>query len=73
MNRHRFLLQTSQAVFEGGSMRRVIVEVQDEFAVLRLKGAAKIYVVPWSTLYRFAETQDAERELKAKKAQLGLW
>jgi hypothetical protein len=36
--KRRFLLQTSQAVFESGALRQVVVEAQDGFAVLRLKG-----------------------------------
>ena len=35
----RFLLATSQAVYEKGTLRQVILEAQDGFAVLRLKGS----------------------------------
>ena len=72
MAQKRFLLQSSQAVFERGSMRRVIIEAHDNFAILRLKGLENDYAVPWSTIYRFAQAQVAERALKAQKARLGL-
>lgn len=67
----RFVLETSQAVFEGGAMRQVMVEAQDGFAVLRLKGLGESYDVPWSTVYRLAAMQAAERELKARRAKFG--
>ena len=72
MSQRRFLLQSSQAVFECGSMRRVVIEAHDNFAVLRLKGLQGDYAVPWSMIYRFAQAQIAERALKAAKAELGL-
>lgn len=72
MSQRRFLLQSSQAVFERGAMRRIIVHAHDNFVVLRLKGMENDYSIPWSTIYRFAQAQVAERALKARKAQLGL-
>lgn len=68
--KRRFLLQTSQAVFESGALRQVTVEAHDGFAVLRLKGAAEAYPVPWGAVYHLAAAQAAERELKARKAKL---
>jgi hypothetical protein len=72
MSQQRFLLQSSQAVFERGAIRRIVVEAHDNFAVLRLKGLKNDYAIPWSTIYRFAQAQVAERALKAQKAELGL-
>ena len=68
----RFSLQTTQSVFERGCLRRVTIEAEDDYAVLLLRGLSKSYAIPWSTLYRFAEAQEEERELRAKKARLGL-
>ena len=56
----RFLLATSQAVYEEGALRQVVVEAQDGFAI------------PWNAVYHLAATQAAERELRARRAQLGL-
>jgi hypothetical protein len=72
MKQRRFLLQSTQAVFERGAVRPLIVEAHDSFVVLRLKGMQNDYSVPWTTIYRFAQAQVAERALRARKAQLGL-
>jgi hypothetical protein len=68
----RFLLETSQAVFEDGGLRQVIVEAQDGYAVLRLRGLKNGFAVPWEAVYHLAAAQSAERELKARKAQMGV-
>lgn len=72
MSKPRFILQSSQAVFERGAMRRLTIEAHDNFAVVKLRGLKNDFSVPWSTIYRFAQAQIAERALKARKAQLGL-
>jgi len=72
MSQRRFLLQTPQSVFERGAIRRITVEAHDNFVVLRARGLANDYALPWSTIYRFAQAQIAERALKAQKAELGL-
>jgi hypothetical protein len=72
MKQKRFLLQSTQSVFERGALRPLIVEAHDSFVVLKLKGMQNDYAVPWTTIYRFAQAQVAERALKARKAQLGL-
>ncbi len=70
--KRRFFLQTSQAVFEGGALRQVVVEAQDGFAVLRLKGLDVSYPIPWGTVYHLAAMQAAERELKARRVKFGV-
>ena len=72
MSQQRFLLQSTQSIFERGAARRVTVEAHDNFVVLRLKGLQNDYAVPWGTIYRFAQAQAAERALRVRKAQLGL-
>ena len=72
MKQRRFTFQTKQAVFVRGSMRKVIVEAHDNFAILRAQGLENDYAIPWATIYRFAQAQLAERALKAQKAELGL-
>jgi hypothetical protein len=66
----RFFLQTSQAVFEKGALRQVTVEAQDGFAVLRLKGLAESYPVPWGAVYHLAVADALEREFNIRKARL---
>jgi hypothetical protein len=66
----RFFLQTSQAVFEKGALRQVIVEAQDGFAVLRLKGLPESYPVPWGSVYHLAVAEFMEREFNARSAKL---
>lgn len=68
----RFLLPTSQAVYEKGALRQVIVEAQDGFAVLRLKGSAASYAIPWNAVFHLAVTQDAERKARARRAEYEL-
>lgn len=71
-SRQRFRIETSQAVFESGSLRQVIVEAQSGFVVLRLKGLKDGFAVPWGAVYHLAAAQAADRELRARKAEIGL-
>ncbi len=71
-SRRRFLLETSQVVFESASLRQVLAEVQEGFVVLRLRGLKSCYPVPWGAIYHLAVAQAAERELRARKAEIGL-
>lgn len=71
-SQRRFLLATSQAICEKGELRQVVVEAQDGFAVLRLRGSKEAHSVPWSVVYHLAAAQTAERELRARRAELGL-
>ena len=68
----RFLLATSQAVYEKGALRQVVVEAQDGFAVLRLKGSTASYAIPWNSVFHAAVAQDAERRARARRAQYEL-
>ena len=70
--RRRFLLETSQAVFEAGALRQVIAEAKDGYVVLRLKGLKSGFAVPWGAVYHLAAAQAAERELRARKAEIGI-
>ncbi|UWZ84631.1 hypothetical protein [Occallatibacter riparius] len=70
--KRRFLLQTSQAVFEEGALRQVTVEAYDGFAVVRLKGLPGAFPLPWGAVYRLAEAQAAERRFKGLMAKLGI-
>lgn len=47
-SRRRFLLETSQAVSEGGALRQVIAEAHDGYVVLRLRGLKVQFSVPWN-------------------------
>jgi hypothetical protein len=67
----RLLLQTSQAVFEKGALRQVIVEVRDGYAVLRLRGMKDGLPIPWTSVYHLAAAQAAERELRARRGPTG--
>lgn len=67
----RQLIATSQAVFEDGALQQVIAEVQEGFVVLRLKGAARGFA-PWGAIYHLAVAQEAERELRARRAAIGV-
>lgn len=71
-SQRRLILKTSQAVFEKGALRQVIAEVHDGFIVLHLGGQEVSYPVPWGAVYHLATVQAAERELKARRAELGL-
>ena len=65
----------SAGVFAGNLESREgkeAIEAHDNFAVVKLRGLKNDFAVPWSTIYRFAQAQIAERALKAQKAQLGL-
>lgn len=66
----RFQLQTSQAVYEDGALRQVVVEAQDGYAVLRLRGLKKSFAIPWNAVCHVAATRAAERELRARRAQV---
>jgi len=66
----RFALQTSQAVFEDGAMRQVMVEARDGYATLRLKGSDKSYTIPWGAVYHAAASRASERELQARRASV---
>jgi hypothetical protein len=70
----KFSLKTSQAVFEAGALRQVIAEVQDGFVVLRLRGLSTsfCYSVGRRAVYHLAAATDAERVLRARKAELGV-
>jgi hypothetical protein len=70
-SQRRFLLETSQAVFEGGALRQVIAEAQDGFIVLRLRGLKTGFAVPWGAVYHLAAAQAAEREFRARRAEIG--
>lgn len=70
--KRRFALETSQAVFEGGALRQVIAEAQDGFVVLRLRGLKTSFAVPWGAVYHLAAAKAAERELRARKAEMGI-
>jgi hypothetical protein len=67
--RQRFLLETSQAVFEEGALRQVTVEAQDGYVVLRLRGLESGFAVPWGAVYHLAAARAAARELKMRQAQ----
>ena len=71
-SRRRFTFETSQAVFEKGALRQVVVEAQDGFVVLRLKGMKQGFAVPWGAVYHLAAAQEADRELRARKAAIGV-
>lgn len=71
-SQRRLVLKTSQAIFEKGALRQVIAEVYDGFLVLHLGGQEASYPVPWGAVYHLAAAQAAERELKARKAELGI-
>lgn len=68
----RFLLETSQAIYEKGALRQVIVEAQDGFAVLRLRGSKTSFAIPWNAVFRAAAKEAAEREWKARRAEFEL-
>lgn len=70
--RQHFVLETSQAIFEKGALRQVVVEAQEGFAVLRLRGPKQGFAAPWGAVYHLAVAQEAERELRARKAQMGV-
>lgn len=70
--KRRFLLETSQAVCEKGSPRQVIIEAHDGFAVLHLRGLKTSFPIPWNAVYHLAAAQAAERELRARRAEIGL-
>ena len=70
--RRRFLLETSQVVFEAGALRQVIVEAQDGYVVLRLKGRREALSVPWGAIYHLAAARAAQRQLRLRRAEMGM-
>lgn len=70
-SRPRIALETSQVVSEGGALRPVLIEVQDGFVLLRLRGQKASYAVPWGAVYHLAVAHEAERELRTRRAQMG--
>lgn len=65
-------LETSQAVFEDGALRQVIAEMQDGFVVLHLRGLKTSFAIPWGAVYHLAAAQAAERELRVRRAEIGI-
>jgi len=64
----RLVLVTSDAVFEKGQRREVVVEVSPYTATLRLKGTRTRFEVSWAGIMNYAVKVAVEKERAEKKA-----
>ncbi|MGP8269131.1 MAG: hypothetical protein ACLQLH_03610 [Terracidiphilus sp.] len=65
--------QTSDTVRERGRTREVVIECNDTFAVVRLKGTRSRFSIEWSAIYtaaaKLAAASERREKLAAKKAR----
>ena len=68
----KLIFETGDTVRERGRRREVVVEANDTFAVVRLKGTRTRYAIEWSAIYtaaaKLAAAQQRREKLEARKA-----